>query len=121
VALYAMTCTLPAGGDRPVGCNVDGSGMAQADAGLDASTTATDAGAAGGVATSTITFHSLFDGNIDESNAKQRLSDADFDFFLADPRTGPPGGLGPPPPCRGHLTGSFRFYFERGRPAQPFP
>lgn len=121
VALYATTCALPAGGDKPAGCNVDGSAILQLDSGLDAGGSASDAGAAGQVATSTITFRSLFDGNIDESNAQQRLSDAEFDFFLADPRTGSPGGLGPPPPCRGHLTGSFHFYFERGRPAQAFP
>ena len=29
-----------------------------------------------------------------------------------------PGGGGPPPPCRGHLRGTFSFYFERGRPAR---
>ena len=32
-----------------------------------------------------------------------------------------PGGSWPPPPCRGHLKGNFRFYFNRGSPAQPFP
>jgi hypothetical protein len=73
------------------------------------------------VATSTITFRNLFDGNPGESNAQQRLSDGDFDFYLADPREVCPGGLGPPPPCRGHVQGSFHFFFQRGRPAQPFP
>jgi len=90
---------------------------------------ATDAGAmvdGGGtttlpVAQSTITFNALFDGNEDESDASQRLTDATFDVYLADPREVCPGGLGPPPRCRGHLTGSFSFYFQRGRPAQPFP
>ena len=42
-------------------------------------------------------------------------------FYLADPRQISPGGLGPPPPCWGHLKGNFHFYFQRGRPAQPFP
>ncbi len=77
------------------------------------------AGAA--VGTSTITFDALFDGNPDESNTANLLTQASFHFYLADPREGCPGGLGPPPPCRGELTGNFRFYFERGRPAQPFP
>jgi hypothetical protein len=72
-------------------------------------------------ARSTMTFNSLFDGNPDEGGAAQRLTDATFDVYLADPREVCPGGLGPPPRCRGHLTGSFNFYFERGRPAQPFP
>jgi hypothetical protein len=75
----------------------------------------------GNIGTSTITFRSLFDGNPDESNASERLSDADFDFYLADPRNICSGGLGPPPRCEGHLQGSFKFYFQRGRPAQPFP
>lgn len=73
------------------------------------------------VGTSTIVFNNLFDGNPNESDASKRLTDATFDFYLADPREICSGGLGPPPPCRGHLSGSFRFYFERGRPAQPFP
>jgi len=70
---------------------------------------------------STITFQSLFDGNEDESSAAQRLTQATFAIYLADPRDACPGGLGPPPPCRGFLTGQFQFYFERGRPGQPFP
>lgn len=82
-------------------------------------------GAPGGLisvpGTSTILFNSLFDGNEDETNAQKRLTDAQFDFYFADPREVCPGGIGPPPPCRGHLVGYFRFYFERGQPAQPFP
>lgn len=73
------------------------------------------------IGTSTIVFNDLFDGNPDESDAAKRLTDATFDLYLADPREICSGGLGPPPPCRGHLSGSFRFYFQRGRPAQPFP
>jgi hypothetical protein len=70
---------------------------------------------------STITFTSLFNANPDETNAAERLSSGSFDFYLADPREICPGGLGPPPPCRGHIHGTFSFYFQRGRPAQPFP
>lgn len=72
-------------------------------------------------AQSTITFDSLFDGNPDEADAKERLSQARFELFLGDPREIAPGGLGPPPRCRGHMCGDFKFYFQRGRPAQPFP
>jgi hypothetical protein len=68
-----------------------------------------------------ILFRSLADANPDEANAADRLTDADFELYLADPREICPGGLGPPPPCRGHVTGSFKFYFDRGRPAQAFP
>jgi len=97
--------------DASVDATVDGGGPA-GDAGDAAATI---------IGTSTITFTSLFDGNPDESNASQRLTQADFEFYIADPSEICPGGLGPPPRCRGHLKGSFKFYFQRGRPAQPFP
>jgi hypothetical protein len=74
--------------------------------------------------TSSITFTHLFDGLADESDAAQRLNEGTFDVYLADPREICPGGAAagsPPPPCRAHITGNFKFYFERGRPAQPFP
>jgi hypothetical protein len=115
VALYAMTCTPPSG-SGPMLC-----GDASIGAAPDASATPGDGGAPAGVASSTITFNFLFDGDINESDAQKRLTDADFDFYLADPREVTAGGLGPPPPCRGHLQGRFHFYFQRGRPAQPFP
>lgn len=73
------------------------------------------------VVTSTITFANVFDGDPDEPSAQERLTDASFDVYLVDPRDVCPGGQGAPPRCRGHLTGYFKFYFERGRPAQPFP
>lgn len=85
------------------------------------STTATSSSPAPKTATSAITFTHLFNGNPDEPQAAKRLTEASFDVYLADPREVCPGGLGPPPRCRGHLSGSFRFYFERGRPAQRFP
>ena len=77
--------------------------------------------------TSTITFQHLFDASLAEGgdpgslSADQRNIQATFDVLLADPRDECSGGLGPPPACRGHLTGSFQFYFERGKPAQAFP
>lgn len=77
--------------------------------------------------TSTITFQHIFDATLADGGdpgsltAEQRLIEATFDVLLADPRDECSGGLGPPPPCRGHLTGSFQFYFERGKPAQAFP
>jgi hypothetical protein len=117
VALYATTCTLPDKGEPPVACDLDAALATAVDAGADAGA----GGAAGRVGASTITFHSLFDGDVNESNAQRRLTDADFDFYLADPRQISPGGLGPPPPCWGRLKGNFHFYFQRGRPAQPFP
>jgi hypothetical protein len=149
-ALDAVTlpCDRPPGGDPVLVCGtsytVDAGAPTSTDAGAatDAAAAddgspvtpvteggAPDAGDAGGEAgaglsisgTSTITFNSLFDGNPDESNAAARLTDATFHFYLADPREICPGGLGPPPKCRGELTGNFHFYFERGKPAQPYP
>jgi hypothetical protein len=70
---------------------------------------------------SVIAFTSIFNGKLDESTAAERLTAGCFDVYLADPRDIAPGGLGPPPRCRGHIKGTFSFFFERGRPSQPFP
>jgi hypothetical protein len=70
---------------------------------------------------SLIAFTAVFDGNVDEPTAAQRLTAGCFDVYLGDPREQDPGGTGPPPRCRGHIKGTFSFFFERGRPAQPFP
>ncbi len=137
-ALYAMAavsgvgpdgeCTGSDGGPTTLTCPGPatiadgGTGAADASASTDGGTDAgTSAAPAGSIRGSTITFTSLFDGNPDEPNASERLSAATFDFYLADPREMCSGGLGPPPPCRGHLQGYFKFYFQRGQPAQPFP
>lgn len=138
-ALYATTvsgvdsdgeCRRPDAGEPPLNCpgpaiaSEGGVEGGSADASVEAGTGASegsDGGIPGAIGTSTITFTSLFDNNPDESNAGQRLSEATFEFYVADPRDICPGGLGPPPRCEGHLKGSFKFYFQRGRPAQPFP
>ena len=127
------TCNAPAV-ELPLVC---GPGSNTLDAGSapvtpDAGSTSSDGGAAtetctmfqglapsNGVASSSIVFTHLFDGDIGESNAQQRRTVADFDFYLGDPREVCAGG--PPPRCRGHLQGHFDFYFQRGRPAQAFP
>jgi len=141
VALYAMdavtlepdgTCNRPAGRvEAPLACDdaglatfVDASASTVAADAAESPTMCTDfesTAVSANVATSMIKFTALFDGNAGESDAKQRRTVADFDLYLADPRETCPGGLGPPPRCRGHLKGRFDFYFERGRPAQPFP
>lgn len=72
------------------------------------------------LAHSTITFSSLFNGDILESeDAKLRIAGS-FDVYLVDPRDACPGGQ-QPPPCRGHLVGEFDYLYERSRPYQPFP
>lgn len=80
-----------------------------------------DSPAGVGSGKSLISFTRVFDGKLDEATAANRLTSGCFDVYLADPREVAPGGLGPPPRCRGHVKGTFSFYFERGRPAQPFP
>jgi hypothetical protein len=120
------TCVLPLADGSVL--PADG-GDAAADGGADASTG--DGGAATGdggastaaapVGVSTIVFQHIFSGDPNVSNAGERLTNVSaFDFYFADPRDIAPGGLGPPPPCQGHLAGSFSFYFERGQPEQPF-
>jgi hypothetical protein len=139
VALYALnevslnadgSCDQPEAGPLTIPCGTE-TGLADggadaalsdaaADAAVDASGLKDGARPPARTASSTITFESLFDGNPYESNAAERFTQATFDAYLGDPRDGCPGGLGPPPPCRGHIKGSFNFYFERGQPAQPF-
>jgi hypothetical protein len=68
----------------------------------------------------TITFDSLFSGDINESDADDKLTDAQFDAVFADPRHIAADGS-VDPARTSTVTGWFRFFFERGQPAQPFP
>jgi len=135
VSLYALgsttlngdgTCggTTDGGGASTIvaeSCGLGGTGLA-ADASVPEAGVAPDAGVSSlPIGNSTITFQHLFNGNPNETDAAERLTQGSFDVVLADPRNICPGGVGPPAACQGHLTGSFNFYFERGRPAQPFP
>lgn len=67
-----------------------------------------------------MTFTSLFSGDIDERNADDRLSEASFTATFADPRSRQVDGTYPPGEAS-EITGWFRFFFQRGQPAQPFP
>lgn len=80
----------------------------------------------------TIVFDQLFSGDPNEKVATEKLtatargSDglAGFDVEMADPRDIPAPGDAVelvPADKLTHLRGSFSFYFERGRPGQPFP
>ncbi len=113
------------GAASEAGGSVDGSSTVATDGGdggeADGGPTGAGDASAPSIGRSQITFTSLFDGDENAVSAAERLNSGSFDVYLADPRETCPGGIGPPPPCRGHLTGSFRFYFQRGRPAQPFP
>jgi hypothetical protein len=66
-----------------------------------------------------ITFKSLFSGDPNEESSEDRLTEASFDATFADPRQ-LVGTGGDDPNLQSQVTGYFRFYFQRGQPAQPF-
>lgn len=68
----------------------------------------------------TIRFSSLFSGDTRETRAEDRLTEAEFTATFADPRDLSPA-VPPDPALVSVVTGSFRFFFQRGQPAQPFP
>jgi hypothetical protein len=68
----------------------------------------------------TITFASLFSGDPNEDDAEDRLTEANFSATFADPRHASPDGSIEEGKTS-QVNGWFRFYFERGQPAQPFP
>jgi hypothetical protein len=66
-----------------------------------------------------ITFSSLWSGDHNEEDADARLTEARFDAVFADPRLLDAEGADDPN-LSSRVTGYFRFYFQRGQPAQPF-
>ncbi len=67
-----------------------------------------------------ITFRSLFNGNLNETDADQKLTDATFgEIIVGDPRNRDPAS--PVVKDTSKINGNFKFYFQRGQPAQPFP
>ncbi len=70
----------------------------------------------------TVTFDELFSGNPDEKDAAEKLSVGRFDLMVGDPRDATQGADGTYTlPDQSRVTGYFRFFFQRGQPAQPFP
>jgi hypothetical protein len=67
----------------------------------------------------TVTFTALFSGDPNENDPHQRLTEARFDATFADPRQLVGAGADDPS-LKSHVTGYFRFFFQRGQPAQPF-
>lgn len=114
-------------GELPLSCPgsatglIDAGSASEAGAAGDAAAPGSPPGSPGPTAHSTLRFDHLFNNDPDETDAAQRLTQGSFTVYLADPRDVCPGGIGPPPRCRGMLKGDFKFYFERGRPGQPFP
>jgi hypothetical protein len=66
----------------------------------------------------TINFESLYSGDPNESDADERLTEARFNATFADPRN--LVGTDVDPNARSQVTGYFRFFYQRGQPAQPF-
>jgi hypothetical protein len=67
----------------------------------------------------TITFTSLFSGDPEETESDERLTEASFDATFADPRL-LVGDAVADAAVQSRVTGYFRFFFQRGQPAQPF-
>ena len=67
-----------------------------------------------------ITFHSIFNGRLNETSDAEKLTEAEFDdIVVGDPRD---RQLGTDTVANvSHLRGRLKFYFQRGQPAQPFP
>jgi hypothetical protein len=67
-----------------------------------------------------ITFTAIFNGNLNETDADEKLTEAVFDdIVVGDPRNRDPASATVKDVS--HLDGHFKFYFQRGQPAQPFP
>jgi len=66
-----------------------------------------------------ITFKSIFSGNPNEEDSEKRLTEAEFKVKFADPRE-LVDATDPEAVTSDDVTGWFRFYFQRGQPAQPF-
>ncbi len=114
LALYLHdTCNLQNGAIYSIGGSVTG-GTATGDGG----TATGDGGTATG---DTITFTNLFSGNPNETDSVNRLTFAHFDDIqFADPRD-MSSDYTFSPDVTSHVAGWFKFYFQRGQPAQPFP
>ena len=68
----------------------------------------------------TITFNKLFSGDINEKDGSERLTEARFEARFGNPCDHPPGGT-QNEDLVSMVSGYFKFYFQRGQPAQPFP
>jgi hypothetical protein len=66
----------------------------------------------------TINFTSLYSGDPYEDEADERLTEARFDAVFADPRN--LVGTDVPANAKSQVSGYFRFFYQRGQPAQPF-
>lgn len=65
----------------------------------------------------TITFKSILRGDPSSPDTNAKRIEGSFDVQLEDPRH----AEGEAPKSSGTLTGDFKFFYQRGGPAQPFP
>lgn len=114
LALYLHdSCHIQNGAIYSIGGSVTGSTAAG-----DAGTAVGDAGTGTG---NTITFENLFSGNPNETNSDNRLTYAHFEHVIfADPRD-MSSDYTFSTDVTSDVSGWFKFYFQRGQPAQPFP
>ncbi|HTA91141.1 MAG TPA: hypothetical protein VK745_16255 [Polyangiaceae bacterium] len=70
----------------------------------------------------TITFNSLFSGDLNEGSSENRLTDATFtDVSFADPRElAATSDANAQAALTSLVSGNFNFFFQRGQPSQPF-
>lgn len=69
----------------------------------------------------TIRFSSLFSGDLNEGSSENRLTDATFTAYFADPRElAEATDEAAKATLTSKVTGNFRFFFQRGQPSQPF-
>jgi hypothetical protein len=66
----------------------------------------------------TINFESLYSGDPYEDEADKLLTEASFNAQFADPRN--LVGTDVPAEALSQVSGYFRFFYQRGQPAQPF-
>ncbi len=66
-----------------------------------------------------ITFNSIFSGDPNEEDSDARYTDAIFDVKFADPRE-LVGAADAVQVTSSNVHGEFKFFFQRGQPAQPF-
>ena len=101
-------------------CHTQAGATVHSLSGLGDATGAAGAGGATSMLGGTITFNSLFSGDINEQDGSKRLTEASFEVRFGNPCDHPPNG-----PWDEELvsvvTGYIKFYFQRGQPAQPFP
>ena len=69
----------------------------------------------------TVTFTSILHGDASSRDTNSKRIEGTFDVVVEDPRNYSYDSDPATPKLTGHLTGAFKFFYQRGGPAQPFP